>query len=465
MATAPPPRALTAWLFRRVPALDALRNYSPHAFGADLLAGLTVAAIAVPQGMAYALLAGLPPQYGLYTAIVVTAVGALFDSSYQLINGPTNAISIALLTVLAVVPEESRVPAAALFAFLVGLAQLGITVLRLGDLSRFVSHSVIVGFTLGAGILLVLDQFKHLVGQAAPGGPDDWFLTRFWLSLTDGGPWHGPTVLIGVGTIVLVGGLRRFNGWLRRRGVRIPIPQHLAAVVVMALVVWGFDLGRGGVKVIGPIPAGLPAFRMPEMHADWVRQFLGNAFGVAILGLLEAVAMAKAIAEGTGQRLSINQQCLSEAMANLAGSFFQCMPGSGSLTRSTVNRQAGAVTQWSGVFAAAGVAATMLLFAPLAGHIPRAALAGLLMLAAFRMVDRGSCGFTCGRRGSTPASCWRRPWRRSSSRWSFASSSACSSPSLCTCGGRPRSGSPPWPSAARMRCMSGRRTTRRAGRS
>src|SRR5262245_7316290 len=212
-ANAVPLRGFAGWLCRHVPALDSLRTYSAGAFGADLMAGLTVAAIAVPQAMAYALLVGLPPQYGLYTAIVVTAVGALFDSSYQLINGPTNAISIALLTVLAVVPESERVSAAVLFAFLVGLVQLAITVLRLGDLTRFVSHAVIVGFTLGAGLLLVLDQFKNLVGLAAVGGPEDHFLKRFWLSLAEGGAWHGPTVLIGVVTVALVVGVRRLNGW------------------------------------------------------------------------------------------------------------------------------------------------------------------------------------------------------------------------------------------------------------
>jgi SulP family sulfate permease len=380
-------RAAGGWLCRHVPALDSLRTYSAAAFGADLMAGLTVAAIAVPQAMAYALLAGLPPQYGLYTAIVVTAVGALFDSSYQLINGPTNAISIALLTVLAVIPEENRIPAAVLFAFLVGVVQLAITFLRLGDLSRFVSHAVIVGFTLGAGILLVLDQFKNLVGQAPRGGPEDHFLKRFWLSLTDGGPWHTPTLLIGVGTIVMIAAVRRFNGWMRRRGVRFPIPQHLVTVIVMGLLVWSLDLQRHGVKVVGDIPASLPSFQAPELRWDWTQLFAAKAFGVALLGLLEAIAMAKAIAAQTGQKLNIHQQCLSEGMANLAGSFFQCMPGSGSLTRSTVNRQAGAVSQWSGVVAAAAVAATVLLFAPLAAYIPRAALAGLLMLAAFRMVD------------------------------------------------------------------------------
>src|SRR5262249_26032153 len=142
---APPLPRWQTWLFRYVPALDSLRGYSWPVLGGDLTAGLTVATVAVPQAMAYATLAGFPPQYGLYTAIVMTAVGALLDSSRQLINGPTNAISIAMLSALVVVPENERIPAAVLLAFLVGAVQLGIALLRLGDLTRYVSHSVIVG--------------------------------------------------------------------------------------------------------------------------------------------------------------------------------------------------------------------------------------------------------------------------------------------------------------------------------
>jgi SulP family sulfate permease len=380
-------RRLTGRLGRYVPALEALRTYSWPGLGADLVAGLTVATVAVPQAMAYAILAGLPPQYGLYTAVVMTAVGALLDSSRQLINGPTNAISIALLSALGAVPPDQRMTLAVSFTFLVGLIQLGITVLRLGDLTRYVSHAVIVGFTLGAGFLLVLDQLKNLVGLKPGGKPTDHFLTRFWLSLTEGGTPHGLTVLIGVGTIAIVLGVRRVNAWLRRWRVRIPLPQHLVAVALMAVLAWALDLKSQGVRLVGDVPSSLPHFQVPELNWDTTHLLVGNAFGVAILGLLEAIAMAKAIAARTNQKLDINQQCLSEGAANLAGSFFQCMPGSGSLTRSAVNQQAGAVSQWSGVFAALAVAGTIVLFAPYAAYIPSAALAGLLMLAAFRMVD------------------------------------------------------------------------------
>jgi SulP family sulfate permease len=384
---ASPLPGLAGWLCRYVPALESLRHYSWPALGGDLLAGLTVATVAVPQAMAYATLAGLPPQYGLYTAIVMTAVGAMLDSSRLLINGPTNALAIALLSALAVVPAEERLGAAVLLAFLVGVVQLGIALLRLGDLTRYVSHSVIIGFTVGAGTLLVLDQTKNLCGWRSVGNGDDHFLKRFWLSLTAGGGIHWPTFLIGAGTIAIVLSVRRFNRWLRRRGWRVPLPQHLVAVAAMALLVWGFRLHEQGVRIVGAIPPALPGFRLPDLKWDHVRLLAGNAFALAVLGLLEAVAMAKSIAAATGQRLDINQQCLSEGAANLAGSFFQCFPGSGSLTRSAVNQQAGAVSQWSGVFAAVAVAATVLLFAPLAQYIPQSALAGLLMLAAFRMVD------------------------------------------------------------------------------
>lgn len=178
--------------FRVVPAFDSLRTYSWPSFRLDLMAGLTVATVALPQAMAYATIAGLPPQYGLYTAIVMTAVGALFDSSKQLINGPTNAISIALLSALAAFADPADpakiIPLAILMAMLVGLIQTGITLLRLGDLSRYVSQAVIVGFTLGAAGLLVLDQFKNLLGLTArPAGRP---LPEAFLADPDGSGWN-----------------------------------------------------------------------------------------------------------------------------------------------------------------------------------------------------------------------------------------------------------------------------------
>jgi SulP family sulfate permease len=371
------------WLFWVVPALDSLRTYSLGSLRLDLFAGLTVAAVAVPQAMAYASIAELPPAYGLYTAIVMTAVGALFDSSRQLINGPTNAISIALFSALAFVPHVDRIPAAILLALLVGIVQSGITLLRLGDLTRYISQAVVVGFTLGAAVLLFLDQLKNLLGLPALGHGDDHFLVRFGLTMNQVDRIHLPTVAVGAGTIALVLLLR----WLGRR---LPVrpPDLLLGVVAMALCVWLFDLESAGVAVIGAIPQRLPGFAPPQLSWTLVRGLSGSALAIALLGLLEALAMAKAIAARTGQKLDINQQCLSEGLANLVGSFFHCFPGSGSLTRSAINVQAGAVSQWSGVVAAAAVAVTTVVLGPFAYYIPRAALAAILVLSAWRLVDR-----------------------------------------------------------------------------
>jgi SulP family sulfate permease len=375
-------------LFRVVPALDSLRTYSWQSLRLDLFAGITVAAVAVPQAMAYASIAGLPPQYGLYTAIVMTAVGALFDSSRQLINGPTNAISIALLSALAFVPDQDKLPMAMLLAMLVGCVQTGITLFRLGDLTRYISHAVIVGFTLGASVLLVLDQLKNFIGLPARGLPEQHFLVRFCLTMTQGAPVHGPTLAVGLGTVGAVIMLR----WISGR-ISVRLPDFLLALALMSACVWFLELekpgpGQLGVAVVGHVPPELPSFGVP--HASWarVRDLAGSALALAILGLLEAIAMAKAIAARTGQKLDINQQCLSEGLANLTGSFFHCFPGSGSLTRSAINVQAGAVSQWSGVFSALAVALTVLLFAPLAHYVPRTSLAALLLLSSWRLVDR-----------------------------------------------------------------------------
>ncbi len=372
----------TTWLFRYVPALGALRTYRPSDARHDLVAGLTVAAVAVPQAMAYALIAGLPPEYGLYTAIVMTAVGALFDSSRQLINGPTNAISIALLSAIGTFADpQTKLQAAVLLAFLMGAMQIAISLLRLGDLTRYISSSVIVGFTSGASILLILDQLKNLLGFKAFGGPHDHFLVRVYGSVAHG-QLHGPTVCVGLGTIAfvaIIGVIKRRIGWKL-------FPELLLAVILAAWVSHALNLQSQNVAIIGSIPAKLPTFHVPSLNLDMIRSLSTSALAMALLGLLEAISMAKAIAAETHQKLDLNQQCLSVGVANMTGSLFSCFPGSGSLTRSAINQQAGATSQWSGVISAFAVAVIVLVFAPFAMYIPRAALAGILIVTAFRMV-------------------------------------------------------------------------------
>jgi sulfate permease, SulP family len=376
-------RAVKA-LYRFVPAIDTLRGYSVNDLRGDVAGGLAVAAVAVPQAMAYALIAGLPPEVGLYTAIVMTTAGALFSSSRQLINGPTNAISIALLGAIGTIADPAqRVELAVLMAFLVGIIQIAISLARFGDLTRYVSHSVIVGFTVGASLLLVFDQLKNLLGQAAVGGARDHFLLRFWSSLTDGGPVHAPTLAIGLGSIVMVLALRRM-----KRAVGLPLlPDLLVTVVIAAAVTAFWRLDLQGVKIVGEIPRTLPAPSLPRFDYDWIRVHASGALAIGLLGLLEAISMSKTLLARSRQKLDANQQCLSEGVANMVGSFFLCMPGSGSLTRSAINQQAGARTQWSGVISAAAVALTIMVMAPYARFVPRSSLAALLIVTAASMIN------------------------------------------------------------------------------
>jgi SulP family sulfate permease len=366
-------------------------KYSLPTARADVLAGLTVAAISLPQAMAYALIAGIDPRFGLYSAIVVTFVASVFGSSNHLINGPTNAISLVVFSALAFIDPEARFDAyqaTFLLAVMIGVIQILIAVFRLGDLTRYISESVIIGFMTGAGFLVALGQTANFLGIKDRGTGHQHVLVRFWNTITEGGPVNLYALGVGAGTIALVLVLR----WIARR-YRLPQMEMLLALVaaasVSAFLGWtipGAD-NKTLIAVIGAVPGSLPAPHIPEIKFSWLQEMSSSALAISCLGLLEALAIAKSIAATTRQPLDYNRQCLAEGLANLAGGFFQCLPGSGSLTRSAINFQAGAVTRLSGVYAAIAVAIVVVLFAPLARYIPKAALAGLLLLTAYRLID------------------------------------------------------------------------------
>lgn len=357
-------------------------GYAWAGLRADLIAGLTVAAVAVPQAMAYALIAGVDPRYGLYTAIVMTALGSIFGSSAHLVNGPTNAISLVVLSAVAGLrlndPAQS-LQAVFLLAILVGTFQLLIWWFRLGDLTRYISEAVVLGFMVGAGFLVALSQVPNLLGLHSVGGGEEHLLMRLWQTLREGGPIRPTAVALGVGTAAFVVGVRRIGN---RLGV--PLPDMLLGLIVASVVAYLI----GWREVWPEFPAELPRFRSPDIHWAWVRGLSGSALAIALLGLLEAIAIAKSIAAKTRQTVDCNRQCLAEGLANLGGGFFQCIPGSGSLTRSAINFQAGAVSRLSGIISAAGVALAVVLFADLAGYVPRPALAGILLVTAWRLIDR-----------------------------------------------------------------------------
>jgi SulP family sulfate permease len=363
-----------------------LADYSWAYLRRDLVAGLTVATVAVPQAIAYAAIAGLPPVYGLYTAIVMTALASLFGSSSRLINGPTNAISLVVFgAVTAPLDSDDRVRMACLLAVLVGLIQIVIALLRLGDLTRYVSESVVLGFMAGAGLLVALSQLHNLLGKKFVGTSDQHFLVRLWLTMTQGGPVNFTALGIGLGTLLLVYLLHKAS-----RKFKVKLPELLLALVIVSAVVRLLDLGPSEGKVAA-VEAGSAMLvpRLPPLdRLDWIQQLWGGSLAIALLGLVEALAIAKSLAARTREPLDYNRQCLAEGLANLGGGFFQCMPGSGSLTRSAINHFAGAASRLSGVFAAAAVAATLPLFAYLAPFIPKPALAGVLLWTAWRIVDR-----------------------------------------------------------------------------
>jgi SulP family sulfate permease len=357
----------------------------------DLTAGLTVAAISLPQAMAYALIAGVDPRYGLYSAIVVTAVASIFGSSSHLINGPTNAISLVVFSALAFLDPDSRgevAQALFLLGISVGVIQILIAVLRLGDLTRYISESVIIGFMAGASVLIMVSQIGNLLGLHNQGSGHLSVLHRLYLTLTGGGAVNAHAVMIGAGTIVLVLLLRR-----GARALGLPPLEMLTALIIATAcsswLGWTSSSGSGApaIDVVGRVPASLPAFHIPVISLQWFEHLGGSALAIAALGLVEAIAIAKSIAFTTRQRLDFNRQCLAEGLANLTGGFFQSLPGSGSLTRSAINFQAGAATRFSGIIAAIAVSAVLVLAAPLAHDIPKSALAGLLMVMAVRLID------------------------------------------------------------------------------
>jgi len=366
-------------------------NYTQAELRADAIAGLTVAAISLPQGMAYALLAGVDPRFGLYSAIVVTAVASIFGSSSHLINGPTSAISLVVFSALAFLDPEDKAglaEAVVLLGVMIGIIQILIAVFKLGDLTRYISESVILGFMVGASLLLGIGQIANFLGvrQLGTGHQDIW--TRLWLTLTKGDPVNLKAVGVSAATIVLALVLRRLV-----RAYRLPQLDMLAALIIVSgaafLLGWtlpGVD-GKRLVEIAGNVPASLPEPHIPEIKLAWIGELSSSALAIAFLGLLEALAIAKSIAHTTRQPLDYNRQCLAEGLANLAGGFFRCLPGSGSLSRSAINFQAGAATRFSGIIVALGVALAVLLFAPLTRFIPKAALAGLLVVTAARLID------------------------------------------------------------------------------
>lgn len=366
-------------------------NYSWTKGRHDLTAGLTVAAVALPQGVAYALIAGVDPKYGVYSAIVVTAIASIFGSSSHLINGPTSAISLLVFSSLAFIDPENRTAlfeALFVLSVLVGVFQILIAVFKLGDLTRYISESVIIGFMLAAAFLLAIGQIGNALGVKDKGNGSMQVLHRLYLTLFHGDKINFRAVLLSVIAVVVAVGLRKV---ITRFG--LPQIDLLSVLIVVGLVAFvaGWSIqgadGKSAVSVAAKVPQSLPTPHIPVLDVASLGQLSQGALAIAFIGLIEALSIAKAIAHQSQQKIDYNRQILAEGLANLTGGFFQAIPGSGSLSRSAINFQAGAATRFSGIIAAATVAVALLLFAPLLHYVPTAALAGLLIVTAVRLVD------------------------------------------------------------------------------
>jgi sulfate permease, SulP family len=357
----------------------------------DLIAGLTVAAISFPQAMAYALIAGVDPRFGVYSAIVVTIIASIFGSSSHLINGPTSAISLLVFTALAFIDSENTTElfeGLFLLAVLVGAFQIVISLFKLGNLTRYISESVIIGFMAAAAFLLAIGQLGNALGMRDKGNGHMQVLRRVSLTLFHGDHINYRALTLSAAAVLLAVVLRKLVqrfGW--------PQIDMLAVLVITGLVAYlaGWSVpGAGGhtaVSVAAKVPRSLPTPHIPEVHTDWLPELSSGALAIAFVGIIEALSIAKAIAYQTQQKIDYNRQIMAEGLANLGGGFFQCLPGSGSLSRSAINFQAGAKTRFSGIVSAATVAAALLLFAPLLRYVPQPALAGLLLVTAARLVD------------------------------------------------------------------------------
>ncbi len=364
---------------RWIPILHWIRSYSRSDFIADLQAGVTVAVMLIPQGMAYALLAGLPPIMGLYASIVPLMVYAVLGTSRQLAVGPVAMVSLLVAAGIAPLAEEgshSYIQYAIVLAGMVGLLQLLMGLLRMGFLVNFLSHPVISGFTSAAALIIGFSQLKHILG--IPIDRSHHVHTILWQTLQQLPQIHPPTLGIGLGSLFLL-------LYFKRRRPAFPAP--LVVVLLGTLSVWQLDLAGEGVQIVGNIPAGLPTPTLPTIDGNAIRHLLPMALTIAVVGFLESIAVARAVAAKHRYSVDADQELIGLGLANIAGSFFQGYPVTGGFSRTAVNDQAGARTGMASIITAVGIGLALLFLTSVFQNLPRAVLAAIIMAAVFGLVN------------------------------------------------------------------------------
>lgn len=363
-----------------LPFLSWLPGYDKNNLKGDLSAGLTVGVMLVPQGMAYALIAGMPPVYGLYASTIPLILYALLGTSRQLAVGPVAMVSLLTASgvgVLADAGSGTYIALAITTALLVGVFQFALGLFRLGFMVNFLSHPVISGFTSAAAIVIGLSQLKHLFGISMPKGER---LHEILLAAAQNiSNTHWLTLGIGIGAIALIQGLKK---WKKS------FPGSLVAVVLGILLVWGLGLHEQGVKIVGKVPGGLPEFGLPEFTGDSIKQLIPVALAIALVGFMESIAVAKAMqARHRNYKLDANQELIALGAANIGGAFFASFPVTGGFSRTAVNDQAGARTGLATLISAFLILITLLFLTPLFEFLPNAILAAVIMVAVVGLID------------------------------------------------------------------------------
>jgi SulP family sulfate permease len=346
---------------------------------ADFWAGLTGAIVVLPQGIAYALIAGMPAEYGLYTAVIVPVIASFFGSSRHMISGPAAAISIVIMSVASDVTQVGTpefISTVLTLTLLVGVIQFTLGMLRMGVLVNFISHTVVVGFTAGAAILIGTSQIPYVLGVSQASNlsfVDAWFEIVGSLSRTD-----YVSLSIALVTVATT---------LISKRVSKKIPAMFVGMIVSMVYAWVIGAVEQGVKFVGAVPDGVPSYSLPDLNINLVSDLLPGAFALAILGLVEAISIGRSVSLKSGQRIMGNQEFLGQGLGNAVGSLFGGFASSGSFTRSGVNYNAGAQTPIAALIAAVLVLSTILFVPQLTAYLPIPAMGGAVMLIAWNLVD------------------------------------------------------------------------------
>lgn len=354
-----------------VPFLSWFQGYGSRQLGSDTLAGLTVAVVLIPQSMAYAILAGMPPVYGLYAAAVTPVIGALWGSLRQLATGPIAIMSLLVLTTLTPLAEPGSpeyISLAFTLAFMVGCLYLLLGILRLGLIMSFISHSSVKGFTAAAALIIISTQLPHLLGISIERHE---YIMPMLINIVREVPHLNPyTLAMGLGALLIISTTKHFNRNL---------PAGLIALVTGTVVLVVFGLDQKGIAVIGEIPVGLPDFKPPHVTFELLSKLAGPTVVIALVSFAETYSVGKAISAQTKQKVDVDQEFIGQGVANFIGSFFYCYPVSGSFSRSAINFAVGAKTGVSSMMSSLVVVLSLLFLTPLFTNIPKAVLAALVI--------------------------------------------------------------------------------------